>query len=395
MNNFSCLNQDAFTTPKKGCLDDAVCPYSDITWSSCSGYSTPLRDSNGKNESTILSCNVKLFSPGGLLSPGGAYRNRKKQFNKKERQDRDKKCQSKSRLDFFKYATHSEAFHVAKKRAKQAMKRFLYTQKNLNKRKHASVEIKSKIARPATPHRKKRGVEFQYDSLSECFCDTTLLEKQLRGGLRLQMIAQTKNESFDKNSAFFDNYIATLHEEGSKYALELWRPMTGEVIHNFFDRVNEMFLDENIGLIFVTTSAEDPASLIGPLGGCDGKSDVVIRHQNEFSTKQLCMLLSLCHLQNQEVGAVRSDETGEKCQHKVDQYTLLTKSKLSCCASAHDSPNILIAAASAAISQSQQPDGKCWGRLLPCLVCMILPLVLLASILRMNISQFELTYFLQ
>ena len=339
-------------------------------------YHTPLSSSTQKDkEKGIMSVpDMTLFNPRGMVSPGGKYRRQRRSgSNKKKSARRAGVCdwyasgsgcsQSKKRrsgasprvgasprasprqqqrlegtaLDdqgcrrSRSFRDQAEAIRVTKNRAKQAMKLFFHIQKkNRRSKKLRTTPLKKKTkkqktsllsdVRPATPYHKSkgRGEQFQYQSLSASFSDTSVLERQLQGGLRIQMKAVPRDALFDEREVFYDNYIAKLYLKEAKYVLECWKPMTGEVISNFFERINEIFLVDQVGLIYVTM--DDTNSCGGAIGG--GESDVAIRYGNDFQTRQLCMVLSLCHLKNMGVAPVGSEQEQGQKESQGDDFPM-------------------------------------------------------------------------
>jgi hypothetical protein len=146
--------------------------------------------------------------------------------------------------------------------------------------------------------------KLEFQSLTAKFSDTSLLEEQLQTGLRIQICAVPANETFNVAQSLFKNCIAKLYLEGSKYNLELWKPTTGEVDLNFFGKLDDIFFDEELGVI----------NAMGPLGG-----NLIFRNENVITTLQLCMLLSLCHQKNIRLEA-QGDNDHDQCSSRDNEY---------------------------------------------------------------------------
>jgi hypothetical protein len=192
-----------------------------------------------------------------------------------------------SRADkFWNFKSQFEVINSSKSRAARALKTlFRFKTKSNNTKRLTGTPCK-----PCTPAYKKRGIEFQYEDISAELSDTSALERKIHDGLRVQMTTVPRDLTIQKRTVFYDNWILKLYTRELVYVLEMWKPTTGEVILNFFDTVNEIYLDEKVGLIYV--------SRVG------GEDDIAIRFGDDTSTRQLCMYLSLCHLSNIGVASV-------------------------------------------------------------------------------------------
>lgn len=133
--------------------------------------------------------------------------------------------------------------------------------------------------RHATPFRAKKASGYDKKRVAQII-------DRLQSGLTIQIAVVPDNKVHSTFCAFFDThtYIAKLCEvDNNEFVLETWRPLTGDVVNNLLDNVEDLFYDDEINAIYI-------------LGTCKG--DIVVRCTDDTTTYQLCIVLRKCILGN-------------------------------------------------------------------------------------------------
>ena len=276
-----------YVTPQKGKKK----VHRSRTFSQNKSYFTPPHNRINSLPKTTTTLSFSFRSPIPCASPGAKSVHKAKRpllstSKKSVKRKSGSHTQTSRGNKLWSFKSQFEVINSSKSRAARALKTlFRFKTKSNN-----SKILTGTPCKPCTPAYKKRGVEFQYEEISEELSDASALERKLHDGLRVQMTTVPRDVTIQKRTVVYDNWIMKLYTRELVYVLEMWKPTTGEVILNFFDTVNEIYLDEKVGLIYV--------SRVG------GEDDIAIRFGDDTSTRQLCMYLSLCHLNNIGVASV-------------------------------------------------------------------------------------------